>query len=282
MLTLRQLLGLGLTPDAVAHRLATGRLHRVHTGVYAVGRRELAREGQLMAAVLRCGQNAVLSHESAAELWEIRRRRDPIEISVPAAARPRPTGITLHRRISLDTVHIAHRHGLPLTSPICTLVDLATRLTPTHLERAVNEAVIRDLTNSEVLRASVAGMRRRPGARALAKTLDARTLVLTDSVLEQRFLPIARAAGLPRPLTQSQVNGFRVDFYWAELGLIVETDGLRYHQTPAQQAKDRLRDQAHTAAGLTTLRFTHDQIVHAHGQVERTLRATATALTRTA
>jgi very-short-patch-repair endonuclease len=68
------------------------------------------------------------------------------------------------------------------------------------------------------------------------------------------------------------MNGYRVDFAWPELGLIVETDGLRYHRTPAQQAKDRGRDQAHVAAGWTTLRFTHGQIRFAPEQVAATLR----------
>lgn len=67
------------------------------------------------------------------------------------------------------------------------------------------------------------------------------------------------------------MNGFRVDFFWPELRLVVETDGLRYHRTPAQQAKDRRRDQAHAAAGLTPLRFTHEQIAREARQVEATL-----------
>jgi very-short-patch-repair endonuclease len=69
------------------------------------------------------------------------------------------------------------------------------------------------------------------------------------------------------------VNGYRVDFHWPELGLVVETDGLRYHRTPTQQARDRRRDQAHTAAGLTPLRFTHHQVAHEAQSVETTLRA---------
>ncbi len=110
------------------------------------------------------------------------------------------------------------------------------------------------------------------GVAALRETLDRRTFVLTDSELERRFLPIARGAGLPPPETQRMVNGFRVDFYWHELGLVVETDGLRYHRTPAQQAADRVRDQAHTAAGLTPLRFTHAQVRYERRHVEETLR----------
>jgi very-short-patch-repair endonuclease len=79
-------------------------------------------------------------------------------------------------------------------------------------------------------------------------------------------------------LTGRRINGFKVDFYWPDLGLVVETDGLRYHRTPAQQARDRSRDQAHTAAGLTCLRFTHAQVRYEPEQAEKTLRAVARRL----
>ncbi|MGH2589894.1 MAG: endonuclease domain-containing protein [Actinomycetota bacterium] len=111
----------------------------------------------------------------------------------------------------------------------------------------------------------------RPGIANLRATLDRRTFTLTDSELERRFLPLARRAGLPPPQTRQRVNGFRVDFYWPRLGLIVETDGLRYHRTPAQQARDRLRDQVHAAAGLTCLRFTRAQVRFEPGHVQATL-----------
>src|SRR5690349_17051302 len=100
----RQLRDLGYSRDAIAHRLATGRLHAVWRGVFAVGRPQLTREGLFMAAVLACGDGAVLSHESAAELWGIRRRRSGlIEVSVPAARNPRLNGINTHRRTSIET-----------------------------------------------------------------------------------------------------------------------------------------------------------------------------------
>ncbi len=108
--------------------------------------------------------------------------------------------------------------------------------------------------------------------------LDCRTFTLTDSRLERLLLPLARSAGLSRPQTGAVVNGFRVDFYWPDIGLIVETDGLRYHRTPAQQARDRVRDQVHAAAGLTTLRFTHAQVAFDPGHVEATLTAVSRRL----
>ena len=90
----------------------------------------------------------------------------------------------------------------------------------------------------------------------MRETLDRRTFTSTESELERRFLALIRDAGLPMPETGKYLNGFKVDFFWPQLGLVVETDGLRYHRTPAQQARDRVRDQAHAAAGLTPLRFT--------------------------
>lgn len=90
--------------------------------------------------------------------------------------------------------------------------------------------------------------------------LDSDTFALTDSELERRFFRLVRDADLPLPKTQVWLNGYRVDFHWPELGLVVETDGLQYHRTPSQQKRDRLRDQTHVAAGLTALRFTAAQV----------------------
>jgi very-short-patch-repair endonuclease len=103
---------------------------------------------------------------------------------------------------------------------------------------------------------------------------------MTDTELERRFVPLARKAGLPKPLTQQRLNGYRVDFYWPDLGLVVETDGLRYHRTPSKQTTDRRRDQAHTVAGLTPLRFTHAQVRYEPRHVKNMLAKVAANLRR--
>jgi very-short-patch-repair endonuclease len=139
------------------------------------------------------------------------------------------------------------------------------------LEAAINQADKLDLIRPDLLRAALEEMRGQDGVRLLRRLLDRRTFRLTDSELERRFLGLIRSARLPRPETRKLVNGFRVDFHWPDLGLIVETDGLRYHRTPAQQARDRRRDQAHTAAGLTTLRFTHAQVYFEPDEVQAIL-----------
>lgn len=142
----------------------------------------------------------------------------------------------------------------------------------------MNEADRLDLIAPPVLRTALEVHRWEPGVRPLRELLDRRTFRLTRSQLERLFLPLAKEVGLPLPLTKVWVNGFEVDFYWPDLDLIVETDGLRYHRTPAEQARDRLRDQTHTAAGMIPLRFTHEQIRHEPDHVLRILWATARRL----
>lgn len=277
----RQLLELGFSRNWIYHRVATGRLHRVARGVYAVGRPELSRHGVWMMAVLRACPGAVLSHESAGVLWGIHPRESRgIEVSIPTRGGRRVTDIRVHRRGTLRPQDTTRRHDIPVTSPLCTVVDLATRLEDDSLEAVVNEADKLDLIAPDKLRAGLDELERRRGAPRLRKLLDRRTFTMTDSELERRFLPIARSVGLPEPLTQHQLNGFRVDFYWPDLGLVVETDGLRYHRTASQQTRDRVRDQTHTAAGLTPLRFTRAQVRFEPQYVERTLARVAGRLRR--
>jgi len=274
----RQLLAAGLSDKAITHRLAVGRLHRWYTGVYSVGRRELPRVGELMAAVLACGEGAVLSHESAAELWGIAPRRSRIEITVPRGRNPRVRGVRTHRR-TIPAANMTVYRAVPITTPACTLVDIADRLSPERTERAVNEADRLDLIDPETLRTELEDMPGRRGVPALRKLLDRRTFTLTRSSLERRFKPIARAAGLPPPQTCVHVNGYEVDFYWPELGLVVETDGLRYHRTAAQQTRALMRDQAHFDSGLTPLRFSHAQVEYEPEMVQRSLAAMLRRLT---
>ncbi len=270
VVTREQLLGFGLGHRGIEHRLVAGRLHSVRRGVYAVGRPQLTRLGALSAAVLAAGEGAHLTHRSAAELWGVGPQA-AFEVTVPARRNPRRAGITIHRR-DLDPNHLTRRHNIAVTGIVCTLVDLATTLRGEHLERAVTEADRLDLIDPERLRSQLDGFAGHHGVPKLRALLDRRTFTVTQSRLERRFKPIARAAGLPLPQTQRHANGFRVDFLWPDLGVVVETDGLRYHRTAAQQAKDMVRDQAHLAKGLLPLGFTHAQVVYEAAYVAETLR----------
>lgn len=166
-------------------------------------------------------------------------------------------------------------YGIPVTTPVQTLIDMALRLDRRGIERMINEADKYNLAQPPGIRRALEQRAGEPGVARLRHILDCRTFRLTKEELERRFLPLATEAGLPVPLTGQFVNEFEVDFYWPDLGLVVETDGLRYHRTPAEQARDRLRDQAHTAAGLIQLRFTHEQVRYEPGYVRRILAQTA-------
>jgi very-short-patch-repair endonuclease len=275
VVALFQLLELGYTMSAIKHRVATGRLHPVRRGVYAVGRPHLTRKGEWMAAVLSCGPGAVLSHLSAAALWRVVGERDKVShVSIAGAGARCQGDIATHRRSDLDS-DATRCCGIPVTTPIRTLLDIATGLSARQLEAAVNEADKLELVDPDRLRAALDERKGQHGVRPLRALLDRATFTLTDSELERRFLPIARRAGLGLPQTQARVNGFKVDFFWPDLGLVVETDGLRYHRTPAQQARDRVRDQAHAAAGLAHVRFTHWQVRYDPTTVQDTLEAVA-------
>ena len=140
----RQLLKLGLSPRQIERRIASGRLHPTWRGVYAVGRPLLDRQGRWMAAVLACGSGAALSHGSAAALWGFGKEKGgTIDISVPVRRRGRLRGIWIHRRTEAVLEDVLTRDGIPLTSPIRTLIDQATRLRPMQLERAVNGCAAR-------------------------------------------------------------------------------------------------------------------------------------------
>jgi very-short-patch-repair endonuclease len=275
----RQLLALGYSSKGIRHRLASGRLHRIHQGVYSVGRRSVGPHGRWMAAALACGPKAVLSYSSAAALWRIgNEERDLIEVSVASPYQRRRPGLCIFRRSSLWPEDHTTRHNIPVTTPVQTLIDMSLRLDRRGVERMINEADKYDLVHPPGLRKALDDRAGEPGVAKLRFILDRRTFRLTKEELERRFLPLARKAGLPVPLTGQRVNEFEVDFYWPDFGLVVETDGLRYHRTPAEQARDRLRDQTHTAAGLVPLRFTHEQVRYEPEHVKGILAQTARRL----
>lgn len=268
-----------MSAQAIQHRIAKGRLHPVERGVYAVGRPELSRRGRWMAAVLSCGPRAALSYGSAAALWGVEEeRRGAIEVSTSSRSVQRRSRMLVYRRPNLQRSDVVVNHGIPVTSIVCTLIDIAGRLDRANLERAVNEADRLGLIDPETL---FEALEQHPGKRGIGRLremLAPFAFRLTDSELERRFLRIVGEVGLPVPLTGQWLNGFKVDFHWPALGLVVETDGLRYHRTPAQQARDRLRDQAHLAAGIAPLRFTHRQVYFEAGYVRFTLLAVANRL----
>jgi hypothetical protein len=178
-----QLLALGFSAKWVKHRIVKGRLHPVWRGVYAIGRPQLTQHGRWMAAVLSCGREAVLCNESAGALWEILAARgDEIVVCVPYRTVRRRAGIVIRRRASTTTRDVTRHLGIPVTSPVCTLIDLGARLERRQLEAAINEADKRDLVDPETLRSALDGLSRRPGVRLLReRSTDERSRSQTRS-----------------------------------------------------------------------------------------------------
>jgi predicted transcriptional regulator of viral defense system len=279
VVTRGQLLSLGFSAEAIKHRVHKGRLHPVVRGVYAVGRRDLTQEGRWMAAVLACGPGAVLSHRSASALWGFGSQHPHyIDLSVKRSSESRLSGVRCHRRPSLPSQEVGLRRGIFLTKPVRTFLDLATVTGPKTLERSINEADKLDVIDADSLRRALDDYSGQPGIRLLRHVLDKHTFRLSDDELERLFRPLAAGAGLPTPLTKHMVNRFEVDFFWPDLGLVVETDGWRYHRTPSAQTRDALRFQVHVANGLTPLRFSHYQVKYEPRHVQEILRRTVANL----
>jgi hypothetical protein len=275
-----ELLDLGFHPKAIEHRVQKRRLHPQARGVYSVGSPNLTKYGRWMVAIKSCGPETVLSHLSAAVLWGLWKREPRrVCLAVPRERNPRAAGVRVSRR-SLPPRDMTKQHGIPVTTVIRTLIDLATILDRRELEDVINQADAKNLLRADVLRAELDRRVGQPGVPALRAILDRDLFVLSDSDLERLFIPIAREAGLPKPQSRVWVNGWKVDFYWPVLGLIVECDSLRYHRTAFEQRKDRLRDQAHFLAEETPVRYTHWQIAKDRAYVARHLGAVAERLAR--
>lgn len=265
-----QLLTLGLSRRAVSKRAQTGRLHRVHRGVYAVGHPRLTLHGRLFAAVLACGEGAVISHNSAACLWRLPHRETPrIDVTVPRPGGRRARRTIVVHRAELPAQEVACVDGIPVTTPARTLLDLADVVPRRALERAMDEA--------EYLRLDLTGLEPRHGrrgsgllARVLAEHEPGSTL--TSSQLEEQFLRLCRRNSLPRPEVNASLEGYPVDFLWRVHRLVVETDGHAAHGTRAAFERDRVRDADLTAAGWRVLRITHRRLATDRQQVAALLR----------
>ncbi len=270
----RQLASIGLSRNAVSARAQAGRLHRVHQGVYAVGHPVLTVDGRRMAAVLAAGPGAVLSHASAAALWEIRpTSATRIEVTVRSAGgRTKRPGLRIHRAPTLRADEITEHHGIRVTTPARTLLDIAATLPHRALERALDEAEINqlyDLTSLDAMIRDHAGAR---GAAALGRALghDAGTTA-TKSELEELFLAICDRHGIERPAVNGEVAGLEVDFVFADRMLAVETDSWTFHRTRRAFERDRERDAILARAGYRTLRFTHRQLTREPAMVAETI-----------
>lgn len=273
----RQLLGLGLSADAIVHRARIGRLVRLDRGVYALGHRALCPEGHWMAAVLACGAGAVLSHRSAARVWGLRPWSGPVEVTVPTSGGARRrAGAIVHRSQDLSPSATSCERGLPVTTVARTIVDLAGVVPPHHLRRAVERAEQQELFDLRAIEEVLAARRTQPGTRALRALLaDARAhdLPTTRSDHEAAFLQLCLDHGLPRPQVNRWDGTTEVDFRWPDDGLVVEVDGWSTHRTRRAFEDDRARDRRAVVGGLRVVRFPASEILRRPAGVAAELRA---------
>lgn len=258
-----QLLGAGVGPGAIRHRLWKGTLQRIHRGVYRTGP-VTARYQPEMAALLACGPGAVLSHHTAAGLWGLtgpRQREAPVDVSGPRSLRGPRSGVRLRRRGVIPPDEVAEVHGLTLTSPARTLLDLAPLLDPSDLERAVARALRQEIVDRASLEAVVRRHSGRRGCRRLASLLEAADgPAFTRSQAEAGFLALLRRGDVQRPRVNAVVAGLEVDFLWPEQRVVVEVDGFAFHSRRSRFENDRRRDALLAAEGHVVIRITWRQL----------------------
>jgi very-short-patch-repair endonuclease len=261
VITILQLRALGFSSQTIARLRAKGHLHRIHTGVYAVGHTALTLHGRWLAAVLACGQDAVLSHHAAAALHELRTNPSGL-IDVTAPGKRAHDGVRCHTTRSLPASEKTAIDAIPVTTLARTFVDYAETATKRHLNQALAAAERADKLNFLRLEATINAHPGRHGAKALASALEAFTPEdpRTRSKLEQRFLRLVRRAGIPEPQCNVYVDDLLVDFYWPDAELVIEVDSFAHHRGKRQFEEDRRRDAIHTVAGRRTLRPTDRRI----------------------
>jgi Transcriptional regulator, AbiEi antitoxin len=269
-----QLVELGLSAEAIDHRVRSGRLQLVHRGVYALGPVQ-SKLAHWMAAALAGGSGAVLSHRSAAELWELTSGfSGPIHLTV-SSKRRRP-GILLHRS-SVPDDERTEVEGIPVTTVPRTILDCAPAMTERRLERLINEADVLRLYDRLSLPTLLHRYPRRPGSRALWRGLSKRNggSTYTRSDLEELLIELADEIGLRRPETNVvlEIDGetFEIDALWRAERVAVELDSREFHLTPLAFERDRQRDRKLSVAGWRPVRITWWQITRERAAVGRDL-----------
>jgi very-short-patch-repair endonuclease len=275
VVSIAQLLWAGLSEAGVRRRVAAGRLHRIHRGVYAVGYSRLTQRGLWAAAILACGPGALLSHLDAAAVWDLARSRRPVHVTTTARSRDGHPGITLHRVRHLHAEDRARHEGFPVTSVARTLLDVAATESIDRLTRMMEEAERRQILNLAAIDALLARSRGCRGVRRLRRALSEfiPAAAETRSDLERRFLALCRDADLPLPHVNVIVEGFEVDMAWPAQRLVVELDSYEFHRTRAAFERDRARDAALKVAGWNSIRVTSRLLEREAGAVAATIRA---------
>ncbi len=266
--TLDQMRGRGISERQVERGLERGDLARLHRGVYRLGPVALPYCLET-AAVLASGPAAVLSDRSAPYVYGMLPRAEgPVHVTVRGEHRRGDAGIVVHTTSLLRAHEIRERHGIPVISPIRTLIDLAAAGTDEELDRAVAEAFALRLTNLPALQRAASAYRGRRGVGRLQRLLQGGGPRRTRSGPERELLLGVRRARLPEPETNAKLGRWEVDFLWRAAGLVVEVDAYSTHSSPWAFERDRRKDAELAMLGLRVQRFTADRV---HNELDSVL-----------
>jgi very-short-patch-repair endonuclease len=261
-LSREQLRAAGLTQTAIDHWVRRGRLSLRHRGVYTLAGRALPAYSAEMGAVLAFGSATLLSHASAAYVWGILPEPPCAEVTIIGRhTRSRP-GIRVHRVDIFNKRDIRHRHGIPITSPPRTFLDIGPALDDRELERALHEALALKLLTMSRLRAALHDYPRRRGSARLAELARGSTTTTTRSDGEERLLRLIRCSRLPQPETNARVGHWSLDFYWPKHRLVVELDGIDFHSSRLSIERDHRKDLELRRLGIDVVRFVGRQVKH--------------------
>ena len=262
VVTWEQLIAAGVGRGAIGYRRRAGVIHRLYRGIYLVGHAPPTHAARARAAVLACGENAVLSHRSAAELWGLlAASRGVVDVTVIARNPGVRPGIRRHRAAELPSSEIKYIRSVPVTSPARTICDIAGAGLSHEAEHALEQARVARLVTDRELRAVIERAPSRAGSALIRALLDSENGAgYTRSKAERAMRALVRSAELPQPLVNAQLHGFLVDFLWSNERLVVEVDGYEFHRDRAAFERDRRRDQILTAAGYRVVRITWRQL----------------------
>lgn len=262
LITTAQLEAAGIGRGAIAARRGRGLLHPVHRGVYLVGHATPVPGARALAAVLACRPKAFVSHSSAALLWGLTEAEpQETEVTIPERNCRSRAGIIVHKTRSLHPHDRTTKFGIPITSPARTAIDYASTSSYGEAERAIAEAfALKLVTEPQLLGAMDRAPHRAGVAQVRAILGQPGGPRRTRSDGERAMLELIRAAKLPVPLTNHPVAGFNADFFWPEVGLIVELDGGDFHRPRPAFERDHRRDIVHTDAGHGVLRVSGQQL----------------------
>jgi hypothetical protein len=270
VVTRAQLLAAGISAAAIHRRVGTGFLIPVYRGVYRVGHRAPSLEATYLAAVLACGEGAVLSGRAAGYLLALV-KGGPAGPEVTARTERRIAGIRTRRSRNMDRRDAMLFRRVPVTTVPRTLVDLAAALDVDQLARACHEANVLYGTSPGQVEAVLRRTNRSRGTGDLRRILRGEVHV-TLSKLERQFLQLLGETGLRLPQTNRRAGGRRVDCRWPEQRLTVELDSYRYHRTRHAWEQDRRREREARARGDEFRRYTCGDVFEDPGPMLRELR----------